>query len=96
MPERILTRKEMKELSEAILKLETVDECKRFFRDLCTLSELEAMAERFQIAKRVFAGETYREINKKTGSSTTTITRVAHWVHHGMDGYKLVLERIRR
>jgi TrpR-related protein YerC/YecD len=96
MPERILTRKEMKELSEAILKLETVNECKKFFRDLCTLSELEAMAERFQIAKRVFAGETYREINKKTGSSTATITRVAHWVHHGMDGYKLVLERMRR
>lgn len=96
MPEKVLNSKEMKQLIQAILELETADECKKFFRDLCTLSELEAMAERFQVAKRVFAGETYREINKKTGSSTATITRVAHWLHHGMGGYKLVLERMQR
>jgi len=96
MPERALNSKQMKELFQAILKLETADECKKLFRDLCTLSELEAMAERFQVAKRVFAGETYREINRKTGSSTATITRVAHWLHHGMGGYRLVLERLQR
>ena len=96
MAEEVLKSREMRELSQAILKLESVDECKRFLRDLCTLSELEAMTERFQVAKRVFAGEKYREINKKTGSSTTTITRVAHWLHHGMGGYRLVLERMRR
>lgn len=86
----------MRELAEAVLQLETVDECKKFLRDLCTLSELEAMVERFQVAKRVFAGEKYREINKKTGSSTATITRVAHWLHHGTGGYKLILKRIER
>ncbi|NIS70454.1 MAG: hypothetical protein GTO12_16365 [Proteobacteria bacterium] len=96
MAERVLNSREMKELFQAILKLETADECKKLFRDLCTLSELQAMAERLQVAKRVFAGETYREINKKTGSSTATITRVAHWLHHGTGGYKLVLERMRR
>lgn len=96
MTEDIVRRREMKELSQAILELETVDECKKFLRDLCTLSELEAMVERFQVAKRVFAGEKYREINKKTGSSTATITRVAYWLHHGMGGYKLVLERMGR
>jgi TrpR-related protein YerC/YecD len=96
MAEKFLNKKEMTELAQAIVNLESVDECKRFFRDLCTLSELEAMVERFQVAKRVFAGETYREISKKTGSSTTTVTRVAHWLHHGMGGYRLVLERMQR
>ena len=96
MPENLLRRKEMRELAEAVLQLETVDECKKFLRDLCTLSELEAMVERLQVAKRVFAGEKYREINKKTGSSTATITRVAHWLHHGTGGYKLILKRIER
>jgi len=96
MPERIVKTKEFRELSQAILELETADECARFFRDLCTLSELKAMAERFQVAKRVFSGGTYREIAKRTGASTTTVTRVAHWLHHGMGGYRLVLERMRR
>jgi TrpR-related protein YerC/YecD len=96
MPEKILASREMRELSQAVLKLETVDECKKFFRDLCTLSELQAMTERFQVAKRVLAGEKYREINKQTGVSTTTITRVAHWVHHGTGGYRLVLDRMQR
>ena len=95
MPDRIVRRKEFRELSEAILNLETPDECARFFRDLCTLPELKAMTERFQVAKRVSTGQTYREIAKKTGASTTTVTRVAYWVHHGMGGYKLVLERMR-
>ena len=96
MAEKILRSKEMRELAEAILRLETADECKRFFRDLCTLSELQAMVERFQVAKRVLAGEKYRDINKETGSSTATITRVAYWLHHGMGGYRLVLERMQR
>jgi TrpR-related protein YerC/YecD len=96
MAEGLLRSKEMKELSQAILQLETVDEVKKFLRDLCTLSELQAMVERFQVAKRVFAGEKYREINKKTGSSTATITRVAYWLHHGTGGYKLIFKRIER
>ena len=86
----------MKELSQAILMLESVDECKRFLRDLCTLPELKAMTERFQVAKRVSAGETYREINRDTKVSTATITRVAYWLHHGTGGYRLVLSRLMR
>ena len=54
----------------------------------------EAMAERFQVAKKVKGEESYREISKQTGSSTATITRVAHWLHHGMGGYSLVLKRL--
>lgn len=85
--------KALKEVYEAVLKLETVDECKKFFRDLCTISELNNMAERFVIAKMVDQKIPYRKISKKTGSSTATITRVAHWLHHGKGGYKLILER---
>jgi TrpR-related protein YerC/YecD len=81
------------ELYEAILKLESVEECKKFFRDLCTVSELGSMAERFAVVKMIQQGIPYRQISKKTGSSTATITRVAHWLHHGKGGYKLILER---
>lgn len=86
--------KGVNEVYEAILKLETVDECKKFFRDLCTISELNGMTERFAVAKMVSRKISYREICKKTGSSTATITRVAHWLHHGKGGYKLILERM--
>ena len=86
--------KGLKEVYEAVLALQTVDECKKFFRDLCTMSELNSMAERFAVVKMVNEKIPYRQICKKTGSSTATITRVAHWLHHGKGGYKLILERI--
>ncbi len=86
--------KGLKELYEAVLKLESVDECKKFFRDLCTISELNSISERFQVVKMVNDKVPYREISKKTGASTATVTRVAHWLHHGKDGYKLMLERL--
>lgn len=85
--------KEMNELFTAILKLKTTDECRKFFRDIATLSELKALSERLQVVKQVNKNVPYRTIAQKTGSSTATITRVAHWLHHGMGGYKLVLDR---
>lgn len=90
-----LTTKQINELFEAILSLKSIKECQAFFRDLCTLYEINAMTERFQSAKMLSNNIPYRDISKKTGSSTATITRVAHWLHHGMGGYKLVLERIK-
>ncbi|MDA2921835.1 YerC/YecD family TrpR-related protein [Patescibacteria group bacterium AH-259-L07] len=90
-----ITTKQANELFEAILSLKSAKECKAFLRDLCTLSEIEAMIERFQIAKMVKNNIPYREISEKTGSSTTTVTRVAHWLHHGMGGYELVLDRMK-
>lgn len=88
-----LNNKALDELFDAVLALDNKSECKKFFRDLCTLSELESMTERFVVAKMVDQKVPYREICKKTGSSTATITRVAHWLHHGKGGYKLVLAR---
>lgn len=89
-----LNNKQMKELFKAITALETADECKKFMRDLCTLAELKAMAERWQVAKQINQNIPYRTIAKKTGSSTATITRVAHWLHHGAGGYRLLLHRL--
>ena len=95
MNEANLKTKEMKRLYKAMLKLKTEKEAKSFLRDLCTLSELETMAERLEVATELREGKTYRQISKDTGSSTATITRISHWIHHGMGGYKLVLDRMK-
>ena len=83
----------MSELFQAILALETRDEVERFLRDLCTLAELEAMAHRWEVARLVDRGLPYLEVASKTGASTTTVTRVAHWLRHGEGGYRLALDR---
>lgn len=84
------------DLFKAILQLKTVDECKKFFRDLCTLPELEAISERWHVVQLLVAGVSYREISERTGASTTTVTRVAQWLNRGEDGYTLVLRRLKR
>jgi TrpR-related protein YerC/YecD len=87
---------EIRELLNTILELEGSDEAERFFRDLCTLAELEAMAHRWQVAKLVDEGLPYHEVSRRTGASTTTVTRVAHWLRHGENGYRLALDRQKR
>ena len=84
---------ETDDLLDAILSLETRDEAQRFFRDLCTMSELEAMTHRWQAAKLLDEGLPYLEIASRTGASTTTVTRVAQWLKRGEGGYRLVLDR---
>jgi TrpR-related protein YerC/YecD len=83
----------MRELFQAVLTLETPAEIEAFLRDLCTLSELEAMAHRWQVARLLERGLPYLEIAERTGASTTTVTRVAHWLKHGEGGYRLALDR---
>ncbi|HLB04695.1 MAG TPA: YerC/YecD family TrpR-related protein [Gaiellaceae bacterium] len=87
--------RETRELFEAILALGTVEEAERFFRDLCTLAELEAMTHRWHAARLVDEGLPYHEVSRKTGASTTTVTRVAHWLRHGEGGYRLAIDRLR-
>jgi TrpR-related protein YerC/YecD len=84
---------ETNDLLQAMLSLETLDEAGRFFRDLCTLSELEAMAHRWQVAKLLDRGLPYQEVAKEAHASTTTVTRVAHWLRHGEGGYRLAIDR---
>ena len=89
----ITRTREAGELLEAIVSLRSAEECRALLRDLCTIAELRAMVERFQVAKLLDEGLTYRQINARLGSSTTTITRVAHWLRHGAGGYASALER---
>ncbi|MDR0942517.1 MAG: trp operon repressor [Holosporales bacterium] len=86
----------MKDLFEAILMLKNADEAKRFFTDLCTPKELEALKERWKVCQLLNAGTlSYREISEKTGSSTTTVTRVARFLNdEPYGGYKSLLKRI--
>jgi TrpR-related protein YerC/YecD len=88
--------REMKELFDAIGALKSRTELDAFFRDLCTLGELEAMAHRWQVARLVHKGLPYTEIAEKTGASTATVTRVAHWLNHGEGGYRIAIDRVKR
>lgn len=83
-------------LFEAILELEDIDECYRFFEDLCTVAELKSMGQRLEVAKMLQANLTYGEIAAGTGASTATISRVKKSLNYGADGYKLILERLNR
>jgi TrpR-related protein YerC/YecD len=87
---------EIEELSEAIAGLRSVEETESFLRDLCTIGELEAMAHRWRVAQLLDQGLPYHEIARRTGASTTTVTRVAQWLRHGEGGYRLALDRLRR
>src|SRR5262249_7999066 len=85
---------EMTELFDAIARLESTEEGAVFCRDLCTLAELEAMAARRQVGPLLGLGLRYVETAQRTGASTTTVTRVAHWLRHGEGGYRLALDRL--
>ncbi len=82
-------------LLEAILRLETIEDAERFFRDLCTLGELHDLAQRWAVVRLLDAGLHYADISRRTGASTATITRIASWFHHGEGGYRRVLERVK-
>lgn len=86
--------KALDKLYEAILSLETKEECRLFFEDVCTIQELDSIAQRLEVAKLLFAGKSYAEINKLTGASTATICRVSKCVNYGDGGYKTAIERL--
>lgn len=81
-------------LYEAILSLKTVDECIDFLEDLCTMSELTAMEQRYQVAKALHDGKIYNEILAETGASSATISRVNRSLQYGKGGYDLVFSRL--
>ena len=81
------------DLYKAILCLETEEECRRFFVDICTIPEIEALAQRLEVAKKLFEGKRYAEVNQLTGASTATICRVSKSLNYGDGGYRTVLER---
>lgn len=81
-------------LFDAILKLKNIEECYRFFEDICTIKEIQSIAQRLEVAKLLTANNTYSEIEKQTGASTATISRVNRSLQYGVDGYKIVLDRL--
>ena len=94
MYESKMKAEETDRLFEAILSLKSVEECYRFFDDLCTYSEIQAMTQRFQVARELYKGNTFSRISGEIGVSSTTITRVNKCLSYGADGYRTVLERL--
>ena len=81
-------------LFEAILNLETAEECYLFFEDVCTVNELLALSQRFEVARMLREEKTYLEIAEQTGASTATISRVNRSLNYGNDGYDMIFGRI--
>ncbi|MCQ2518021.1 MAG: YerC/YecD family TrpR-related protein [Lachnospiraceae bacterium] len=93
MNKKLQTRA-VEQLFEAILTLETKEECYSFFEDLCTINELLSLSQRFDVATMLRQKKTYLDIADKTGASTATISRVNRSLNYGCDGYDLVFERL--
>ena len=94
-----ITKSEQKQprdtLYEAILTLKDMDECKKFFQDLCTVYELRAMEQRFEVALMLDQGMIYNDILKLTGASSATISRVNRSLQYGAGGYEAILPRFK-
>ena len=81
-------------LFKAVLELKSTKECYMFFEDICTVNELNAIAQRLEVAQMLQSGSTYSKISKETGASAATISRVNRCLHYGADGYTLILKRL--
>jgi TrpR-related protein YerC/YecD len=86
----------VEQLFEAILTLQSVEECYVFFDDLCTVNEIQSMSQRLEVARMLRLDQTYKQIEQETSASTATISRVKRCLHYGNDGYKLALDRLDR
>ncbi|MBQ8532048.1 MAG: hypothetical protein IJ432_01280 [Clostridia bacterium] len=86
---------EVNKLFKAILTLKTQEECAAFFDDVCTIQEIEAIAQRFEVACQLSDGKSYIDINKNTGASTATICRVSKCLNYGDGGYATAIERLK-
>ncbi len=91
-----LRGRELDQLFEAILKLETLEECYQLFEDLATVNEIQALAQRLEVARQIREGNTYHKIEDATGASTATISRVKRCLNYGTGGYDLALERLQQ
>ena len=81
-------------LFRSILLIHTEEECRTFFEDLCTIKELQDMAQRLETSRLLYNGKNYQEISKKVGISSTTISRVSKCLNYGGGGYETVIERL--
>lgn len=91
-----LNDRTVEQLFEAILTLESVEECYVFFEDLCTVNEIQSLSQRLEVARMLRKGHTYNQIEQETGASTATISRVKRCLNYGSGGYAMSLERLGR
>ncbi|MCG1009534.1 helix-turn-helix domain-containing protein [Salinicoccus sp. ID82-1] len=89
-----LRGKELDDLFEGMLKLESVEECYHFFDDLCTTNELVSLKQRFQVAKMMKEGYTYSKVQEETGASSATVSRVKRCLDYGSEGYHTIIDRM--
>ena len=89
-------RKNLKQFYQAVLSLETEEECRMFFDDVATIKELLDLSARLEVARMLDSGSVFSEISKETGASSATISRVNKCFTYGEGGYKTVLERINK
>lgn len=82
------------QLFKAVMQLENLEEYYAFFQDVATVGEIQAMAQRLEVARMLKEGVTYEDIVEETGVSTATISRVKRSLEYGEDGYELVLKRL--
>ena len=91
-----LQSENMDRLFDAVLKLESREACYAFFEDLCTVKELQDMAQRLQVAQMLYDGCSYQIIAEKTETSTATIGRVSRCLNYGSGGYREVIQRLKK
>ncbi|MGM0876035.1 MAG: YerC/YecD family TrpR-related protein [Bacillota bacterium] len=91
-----LRGKELDQLFESVLSLKDLEECYRFFDDLCTVNEIQSLAQRLEVARMLREGFTYHKIETETGASTATISRVKRCLNYGNDAYTMALERVQK
>lgn len=89
-----LRGKELDQLFLSILSLKDLEECYKFFDDLCTVNEIQSLAQRLEVARMLKDGLTYHKIETETGASTATISRVKRCLNYGNDAYEMALERV--
>ncbi|MBM7662762.1 TrpR-related protein YerC/YecD [Bacillus mesophilus] len=89
-----LRGKELDQLFHSVLSLQNLEECYRFFDDLCTVNEIQSLAQRLEVARMLREGFTYHKIETETGASTATISRVKRCLNYGNDAYQMALDRV--
>ncbi|QOR66888.1 hypothetical protein IM538_01540 [Cytobacillus suaedae] len=90
-----LRGQELDQLFNAILSLKDIEECYRFFDDLCTINEIQSLSQRLEVARMLQEGFTYHKIETETGASTATISRVKRCLNYGNDAYTMALDRLK-
>ncbi len=84
---------DIEKLFEAVLTLESAEECHKFFEDICTIKELQEISQRWAVARMLDKGSSYQEVSKETGASTATISRVNKCLVYGSGGYAEILKK---